>query len=593
VHCNAYNCYFDKRTAKLEDSMPVKIYEQSASFTTKQVVPVPIGDDIPSCYPQVRLLVTDETVEQTIPIIWMENEFIRLAIAPSLGGRIIAITDLRTSIDVIPLPTQIDLIEDEFRGAHWSHGIEFVAGLNRSNSLGPIDFRVMEAGTPEDKGALFLFEWTGDLSWHSAITLYPDRAAFLIEQNVFNRRWTSIVGDGGVDWTNMSDGLVSVNSCLVSQNSDRAGLYMSWVPGDLTSKSSSLVDGNSSMRIGGHRTDAIRREFTVYSGQAPLLNSNHLIAAFMNNDQLFIQPQQAIENTKIFLSVGGQTLEARFATELGKTSTTELISLPGGIDAISIRNDRLETIFAWPKVEEIATLPIHESRAAVYDELIADAIPPYRAFLRNPGLEPFCYWMEAVEAVKDDEFTKAEELMEKYLGFNAEDPLGWWFKSSIRRESGKAKEDDARELPNAHYLAPLEPVLRAEAFLNTPIAEGREPNPLLAQLAVNPDHAAGVVGTYLECHLIQGMARLADELLRHRDNAMVRYLLAFALLEYAKNETAAGEQVMLASKLAIEPPFPHRMVELMAVNQLADTFTGDQRLSTLRGVMERAVKNLG
>ncbi|MBX3113612.1 MAG: DUF5107 domain-containing protein [Fimbriimonadaceae bacterium] len=573
--------------------MPVKIYEDSASFTTKQVVPVPIGNEIPACYPQVRLEITRETVEQTIPILWMENEFIRLGIAPSLGGRIVAITDLRTGIDVIPLPDEINLVENDFRGARWNHGIEFIAGENRSNSLGPVDFRVKEAGSPEDKGAVFLFEWTGDLSWHAAITLYPDRAAFLIEQNVFNRRWLSSHGRGGIDFPELVQDYVSPDSCLIAQPSASGGLFMSWTPGGLTLTDDGLVTGEPKIALGGHRTDSIRIECSVFSSKAPLTASTHSAAVFLDDKELIVQPHQEIANAKVFLSVSGQTLEAPLSATLGGASTTPLNSLPGKIDAISIRDEHRETLVSWPSSSQCHPQTTTGSTASMFDEIIARAESPFRTYFRNPGLEPFSNWMEAVEAIKSDDFISAEESMDKYLGFNAEDSLGWWFKASMCRESGKAKDEDDRELPNAHYLAPLEPILRAEAFLNTPIAEGREPNPLLAPLAANPDHAAGVIGLYLECHLIQGMARLADELLRHRDNAMVRYLLAYALLEFARNETAAGEQVMLAGKLAIEPPSPHRLVEKMVINQLADKFSGDARLKTLRGVMELAAKRLG
>lgn len=572
--------------------MPVKIYEDSALFTTKQVVPVAIGDEIPACYPQVRLEITRETVEQTIPILWMENEFIRLGIAPSLGGRIVAITDLRTGLDVISLPSEINLVEDDFRGARWNHGIEFLAGENRSNSLGPVDFRVKEAGSPEDKGAVFFLEWTGDLSWHAAITLYPDRAAFLIEQNVFNRRWLSVPGRAGIDFPELVQDYVSPDSCLIAQPSASGGLFISWTPGGLTLTDDGLVTGEPKIALGGHRTDSIRIECSVFSSKAPLAACTHSAAVFLDDKELIIQPHQEIANAKVFLSVNGQTLEAPLSAILGGASTTLLNSLPGKVDAISIRDEHRETLVSWPSSSQYHPQTTTGSTASMFDEIIARAESPFRSYLRNPGLEPFCYWMEAVEAIKSDDFISAEESMDKYLGFNAEDSLGWWFKASIRRESGKAKDEDDRELPNAHYLAPLEPILRAEAFLNTPIAEGREPNPLLAPLAANPDHAAGVVGMYLECHLIQGMARLADELLRHRDNAMVRYLLAYALLEFARNETAAGEQVMLAGKLAIETPFPHRLVEKISVNQLADKFTSDARLKTLRGVMELAANCL-
>src|SRR5207237_1444363 len=89
-------------------------------------------------------------------------------------------------------------------------------------------------------------------------------------------------------------------------------------------------------------------------------------------------------------------------------------------------------------------------------------------------------------AVGSGDFAEADQRLEQALLYNAEDHLAWWMKAMAKRLSGEAAEE-VPELLNAHYLAPLEPALRAESFLAQPVSMDREPNPLLKPLAEYPE----------------------------------------------------------------------------------------------------------
>ena len=100
--------------------------------------------------------------------------------------------------------------------------------------------------------------------------------------------------------------------------------------------------------------------------------------------------------------------------------------------------------------------------------------------------------------------------------YNADDPLLWWGKAVALRLAG---EDNEQELLNAHFLAPLEPALRAESFLSQPINPDGAPSPLLASLAENPEEFIEVACLLIDCGLFDQASRWIDEALRHRDLA--------------------------------------------------------------------------
>ena len=138
--------------------------------------------------------------------------------------------------------------------------------------------------------------------------------------------------------------------------------------------------------------------------------------------------------------------------------------------------------------------------------------------------------------------------------------------------------DNQAELLNAHYLAPMEPALRAESFLSHPIQPDRDPNPLLRPLAEDPSQFVEVACLLMEAGLFDQASRWIDEAVRHVDLPMLRYLMAYSLLVATKLGIEASEQMRLAGDLPFGPPFPIRPFERKVLEALRDVFPNDLRL---------------
>jgi hypothetical protein len=74
------------------------------------------------------------------------------------------------------------------------------------------------------------------------------------------------------------------------------------------------------------------------------------------------------------------------------------------------------------------------------------------------------------------------------------------------------------------------------------------------------------------------LARFADEGLRHLNLPMLRYLLAYALLEDSRMGAEAAQHVQLSAKAGFAPPFPHREIEFVALRRLVERFPDDPLL---------------
>jgi hypothetical protein len=549
----------------------MKITEDFVNLLSPTVRAESMPLNAPKCYPYVPLILEEKIAEVQIPLIWMSNELTQLAIAPSLGGRILALRDLRTDTDIIAIPDQLPLHQGGIRGVELPYGIEFLAGVERLDALAHVDYRIKEAGGEDGKIAVFLHSWVGDLSWHGVITLAPHRAGIVMEQRIQNRRWQSLPARSGIKiWgTNTSDSFGL--SVIDSQNrffTQNAGEF-------------STMPENG--RLAGHRMDEWRTEILPYSNLSNCIATSSQLSVGLSEIELAIQAHEAIEGAMVFLSVDGQTLESKLSLTPGAPTAFSVTEFSGKIEGVVVRDAGKQQILSWPIQNNLTTQPWVDFPHEILDQLTLSESFDRQVFRHVPGVE--AYGLEG-QALMADSAVEADDLMERYLAYLADDGLGWWLKASLRRERGQEPQDSDIELPNAHYLAPLEPLLKAEAFLNTPQAAGKEPNSLLVSIAAQPEIAAGVVGTYLRNRLFVGMARLADELLRHQENAMVRLLLAYALLNRPGMEATVAEHISFAEKEPWLPPFPNRGIEIQAVTTLASRFPQAPRLKRLRQLIE-------
>jgi hypothetical protein len=183
----------------------------------------------------------------------------------------------------------------------------------------------------------------------------------------------------------------------------------------------------------------------------------------------------------------------------------------------------------------------------------------------------------------------ALEQVDSALATLGDDPLTWWQRAVLARLVGE-RDEDSPELTAAHALSPLEPVLRAEAFLSTPQTHGREPSSVLKPLAGDPDALHECAHLYVEAGFLSDASRLIDEALRHGEHPMLRYMHAWTLLKHTRMEMEAATEVARAAKSPLQPPFPWRPLEVQAIEDLHARFPNDERLAAMAGLLGRAAR---
>jgi hypothetical protein len=178
------------------------------------------------------------------------------------------------------------------------------------------------------------------------------------------------------------------------------------------------------------------------------------------------------------------------------------------------------------------------------------------------------------------DYRAALEQCDSALATLGDDPLTWWQRAVLARLVGE-RDDDSPELAAAHALSPLEPVLRAEAFLSIPQTHGKEPSTVLKPLANDPDALHECVHLYIEAGFLSDASRLIDEALRHGEHPLLRYMHAWTLMKHTRMEMEAATEVTRAAKSPLQPPFPWRPLEVQAVEDLHARFTKDERINAL------------
>ncbi len=193
----------------------------------------------------------------------------------------------------------------------------------------------------------------------------------------------------------------------------------------------------------------------------------------------------------------------------------------------------------------------------------------------------------AIRATIATDYAKADALLDQVLTWNGDDPLAWWQKAVIRRLGSlqeEGEEDVARM--NAHFLSPLEPALRAEAFLSMEQTHGKDPHPLVEPLTDNPENLVEVACLYIEHGFYVDAGRWIDEALRHKDLAILHYLQAFLFLTQSQMKAQAAEHLSRAAK-AQETPLPWRPIERKAIQALVEAFPTDSRLKRLQTILDQ------
>ncbi|HRI45130.1 MAG TPA: DUF5107 domain-containing protein [Fimbriimonadaceae bacterium] len=563
-----------------------------------EAIPIDLANP-PACYPQNPLRGTKErtTVESRVAI--LENPKIRVMVGLDLGGRLLEIADKRTGVAVLPAPARLDLAPAGLRGIRSAQGVPLtVFGGDRPNALGSVEFSVRPPDEEDDAAELWMFEIVAGygMSWHQRITLPRDTADFEIELRCVNRTFDytaaklSYQFEGWRVASRSQTPPFEERVILSSPHGGALGIAFdrreAWLDEKSEEVALCLHDGpltprramRSTIRLSPIGLEAVRA-FTSEAAMA--LDGSAVTVALAG---------ESGKCTLFLRTAGGQTLES--TVDFGQSDVARL-DAPSVPDALLLRGPTGRTLAEWSK-EETEPLPT--------DWLRSESPPPFEpeatlasAFRESPpdaeklilgvrqgGKSGLPFIAAAVWAVDRQDWVLASQELDEALSHQADDPLTWWFKAAVERRAGG---QDQTPLLNAHFLAPLDPALRAESLLAQEPPEGRGPNPLLASMAESPEHLIEVACLYLEARLFEDAHRWIDESLRHRDHPMLHYLLAWAYLRRSRMETEAAAEIARARSAPLAPPMPWRPFEALVLEELAVRFPGEARLQAfLTGV---------
>lgn len=208
--------------------------------------------------------------------------------------------------------------------------------------------------------------------------------------------------------------------------------------------------------------------------------------------------------------------------------------------------DALETM-DWNMQDSISQSILPHLNPKVRQAFPMIAIDPRRA--------SWAYLQLAFASMAEHKWAEAATFANESLVHNSANPIAWWLKHTAVWKLG---EDDPDALVNAHFLAPHEPLLKADAFLRN--AEGGEK--LLDAWADNPAPFREVANFLILCGLFEELYLWLTEAARRTNDAMLQAELAWAYKRVGKDiEAAAVLNAVESQSKSLEPnTMPERFI---------------------------------
>jgi hypothetical protein len=564
-------------------------------------------------YPVLRHTAARRTVD--MPVAVLENHLVKAYVAPTLGGRLLKIVDLRTGIDALSCSRVLDPVPGGPRGYHLPDGLQVHVGDGyRPNAMGPVDTSIEEPGHEGEPGSVWFAEQVlgTSLSFHARYTLPADSACIELEVRTLNRSLRTQAYSAWVDALVPGQAVYGAESVLAYDATKRAGLALFGDPllFDLaTYRAESLMmsrfAAGVSEWLGPRQLDCWAMRIVPVTGLESVEAVSAGAALCMGQGAFHVQAVRPIADAKVLvLCEGGRTVEAK--VDLADTSKASVATdgLPGVPRVVVLKDGGGEEVLRWEQNggqdpdfrnpggagsgtmaalrQAEAGRPLSPSRERSYFEGLdlmeggGDCVGGISRALSVPALKAASRVALGMAELRAGRMLEAAARFEDALSFNAEDHLCWWLKAHADRLAG-VDAVDRPELPNAHYLAPLEPALRAEAFLSTPIQPDPEPTALLEPIAddveawVEPACQLLAAGLYEEC------SRWLDEGLRHREQPRLRYLAAYICVCTDRMAAEAAHHLAVVAAAPVGPPYPWQALEIRALRALVKRFPGEER----------------
>jgi hypothetical protein len=568
--------------------MPVQVYEDSLELHTA-ILEEDGYNNASWPYPMLKQSGKDE--KRRFRAIILENEYLKLTFLPELGGRLWELLDKRFNH---PYFSSDKVYQGNFsmytpQGIGCLDGFRLIErGRERKGSLEKVDFLVEAPKSDEDDGSI-TFAAFGSQSFEVRYLLEPKAASVRVEVKVQNRIQTlSPYFFCGFD------------SCL----EESAGIFPAGITSGMnpdhhiwfTSERGTFLEHYAVMWetffLKHADRDAILGPRQADQYCFNILPTSYLKGesyvgeagvAFLEQDNFSLCASHPLVNHRLLIQNDrGECFESPFNAYPEVVSTTNLSSIPGAVVAAKIVDESgnevaVMTTEKWQVVPGFAAgepAPRASYAAAFSPTPEADFRRAYpltdvtkledhelNRLTSDFTLRVPAYLELAARATERGDYQRADTCYEHALLFNGDDPLAWWAKS-VNRRIGNLDDENAErtELLNAHYLSPLEPCLRAEAFLAQPRNHGKDPSPLLASFNDVPENFIEVACQLIQARFYEEAAYFIDEALRHQNLGMLHYLHAHLLSRKGGMDMEVASRVQMALKAKF-PPMPYRDLE--------------------------------
>lgn len=539
------------------------IFEDIRTFWPS-LEPLPLAPDAPDewreSYPYPRLKIGAESAETQLRVLVLANDLVRVVLAPALGGRILELTDLRSGTTIFSLPSGSEFVAGGPRGVVLEAGLRVVCeGLH---DLAPVDVSVSEE---DGYVSVAIGGSTPPVSWTATLTLFDDRPDLSVEVRAVNRTFHAQTWDRRPSVQGMGEG----------RDVDGGWVFGQEIGVAIACDGNALRD--QPIEIAPFQTDRVNFLITPYAAMENVVAVSELGVLSLGKE-LRLQSSRGVGGARIqFQSSEGEKYQSVCDLE---PSEPFVASLDAEMVAALVVLD--EKGIALRYASSADPLSLEGARQALVKKAPSEYVPEREG--RDKGTAAAAWVLHGMNLAALGRRREALHPLSEALNLAADHPLIWWMLATLKRVEGTA-EGESPELLNAHFLAPFEPLLRAEAFLSAPSIL-HEPSALVKPLADDPDALVDIACWLADLELVEDLSRWVDEVHRHRPLPMLNYLLADALLRKSRMSVEAGHLVNSVANSPIQPPYPCRDTETAALRRLAASFPGDARLKEMCALCE-------
>lgn len=525
--------------------------------------------------PHSGLVPTENFDMKGFSLIRLENEWITLVLCPALGGRILELVSKQDK-GGLELPTQIKATTGGARGARCPDGIQwFSVSADGASSMG---FREVSLMDDDEAPAVLIhdFDAKSQVATYAKLELLPDAASVRVSLRCTNRGLRDVPFTAGVQ---MPPILSEISSRFAQGVAFRdpvsgGGLAVTGVEGTIAGVESgqAWVWRTEDGPLRPHQVFSTTFEVSPFHTEYPVQAVGR--GAIIASDDTALEICSAQGHSEVIVQIRdaqGDPFEARTPLGPGKKFATTLAGNLANPSLLSVRT--AQEVLASTGQAAHPLPSIHGDPGAELNGIPATwdaATLTHLAKGRDLG-GPARFALAAIAASRK-EWEEADAHLVEAINLNAECELLWWFKAAISRNRGDDATEEDPNLLNAHYLSPMDPLLRAEAFLGLGMSLGAEPNPMLAALHEYPDKVVEVACQYIRVGLHSDASRWIDESLRHAENFRLRLLQAWLLATYTRMEVEAAQHLAKISEAAVVAPLLSDPIEELALMQLCERF---------------------